>query len=325
MNKHISQWMDEAADDIELEDCGLFDAQRITERVREKLRAEKKIVRPRRMWRTVLIAAAVTALFAAMTVAASAGDARKIVEGIRGIFGAAEVYIPGEGELFVDLGPDGDSDPPIVRDDIGIVLRYEVPKETNQVVYKANWLPGEPNWSYDLKTYVEDRFQYQYSSSWLEEESPTDRGAYAAAIGLPEADWSNWRVGYCCRAYGKIEYYVEVLSGAWLYERDMVIGMYGGTGTVEREWTEGDFSCMEISMDYSTSDNPSVAKLGLYHYLLYFNEQDGYLLEVAGSDDVETLEKIAANVELHVTGIKRTAAEAPEDVWVHGLMDVGIG
>ena len=37
MNKQISAWMDEAADDIELEDCGLFDAQRITERVREKL------------------------------------------------------------------------------------------------------------------------------------------------------------------------------------------------------------------------------------------------------------------------------------------------
>ncbi len=331
MNKRISDMMDELSEEIEVAETELFDASRVSARTMAKLHAEKKSVFPRRrVLRTALIAAVMTCLIAAMAIAASAGDARGIVEGIRSIFGGAEVYTPGEGEIYVDTGPNGYDMPPIARHDVGIILHYEVAKETHPVVYKVNWLPGQTNWSNPLDTWVEDRFNYPYltyNRSWIEEESPADREGYIAALGLPEEEWKDWNAGYLCRSIGGkgIQFYVDVLSGAWLYERDMVIGQYGGEGKVEREWTDGDYSCIELTMDYTVSDNPGVRNLGVCHYLLLFNEKDGYLVEIAGTIDVAELEKIAENMEFHVTGITQRAAEAPEDVWYHGLIDVGVG
>lgn len=325
MNKRISDWMNDAAEDIELADTELFDAGRVAARVTEKLHAEKTTVRPRRVWRTVLIAAVIVSVLAAMTAAAAAGGARNVVDGVKSFFGKTEIYEPGAGEIYVETGTGENQGHSWPRDDVAMILRFHAEKTTRQTLVHANWLPGMPTYCYPFAEYVNERLPGL--DTWVEyTEAPIAQEDYAGLLGLSEEEYKNWDVGsFYQTTKDGIVWQVQLYNGSRLYGRDMTIGQYGGDATVEREWMNGDFSCMEISLDYSSSRDERVAARGVYHYLLMFNEAEGYLVNVCGKADFETLEKIADNLEFHITNVELTAPEPQDGVWAYELLDAAQG
>lgn len=314
MNKKISDMMDAVAADVELEATDLFDAQRIRARTLEKLHAQQRPSRPRRWLRILPLAAVIAGLLAAT---AFAGDVPAHIEqGVRRYFGRTEIYEPAEGDVFTETGTGENAGWQAQRDDVAMILRYEVPKTTRRVLVRPGWLPGEPSYQSPLGRSLRSRDDYERSLA----------EAMIESTKIPEAEWDAWDMGYFYSAgQNGVEWELTLIPGFRLYRRDMTLGQYGGDAGVERQWTDGDWSGLEITLDYSACRSEKLARRGVYHHLLLFNERDYYLVNLCGKADFETLERIAAGLEFCVTGSEQTAEEPLANVWNYELLDAGVG
>ena len=102
------------------------------------------------------------------------------------------------------------------------------------------------------------------------------------------------------------------MDAAGLYQRDLLLGMYGGEARVVAEGTRGKYQMLEVQVDYTEHYRKLAEERGfdppesdlLSDFLLLFEPEEQYLIHLGGSHSdypFETLEKIADHLELKVT------------------------
>ena len=75
--------------------------------------------------------------------------------------------------------------------------------------------------------------------------------------------------------------------------------------------------------DYSSTEWSSLNKyFSIVNYILMFDEEQGILAVVRGEDSMETLEKIAKNLEIRETDTPVPKGNPLDEVQI-GMMDIG--
>lgn len=126
---------------------------------------------------------------------------------------------------------------------------------------------------------------------------------------------------------------IGIYDASSLYQRDLLLGTYGGVGTVVAEGQCGPYEMQEIQIDYREFYKQVYERNGhmvpevewFKNYLFLFEPNEEYLILIGGSDAAfpfETLERIADNLEVRLTDYEQDGSG------VHAsflLLDLGRG
>lgn len=100
-------------------------------------------------------------------------------------------------------------------------------------------------------------------------------------------------------------------------------GVLNGEATVLKEETWDCWAVTEVQVDYT--DSKMVRWQEPVNYIYMFDEERGYLAYVKGCDDMDTLEKIAKNMEIRESDTPNTSYGNPMDEIQIGMFDLGRG
>lgn len=100
-------------------------------------------------------------------------------------------------------------------------------------------------------------------------------------------------------------------------------GVLNGEATVLKEETWDCWAVTEVQVDYT--DSKMVRWQEPVNYIYMFDEERGYLAYVKGCDDMDTLEKIAKNMEIRESDTPSTSYGNPLDEIQIGMFDLGRG
>ena len=100
-------------------------------------------------------------------------------------------------------------------------------------------------------------------------------------------------------------------------------GVLNGEATVLKEEVWDCWDVTEIQVDYSNCTTVRWPKPVNYIYM--FDQERGYLAYVRGCDGMETLEKIARNMEIRESDTPNTSYGSPLDEIQIGIFDLGRG
>lgn len=100
-------------------------------------------------------------------------------------------------------------------------------------------------------------------------------------------------------------------------------GVLNGEATVLKEETWDCWAVTEVQVDYT--DSKMVRWQEPVNYIYMFDEERGYLAYVKGCDDMDTLEKIAKNMEIRESDTPNTSYGNPLDEIQIGMFDLGRG
>lgn len=100
-------------------------------------------------------------------------------------------------------------------------------------------------------------------------------------------------------------------------------GVLNGEATVLKEETWDCWAVTEVQVDYT--DSKMVRWQEPVNYIYMFDEERGYLSYVKGCDDMDTLEKIAKNMEIRESDTPNTSYGNPLDEIQIGMFDLGRG
>lgn len=100
-------------------------------------------------------------------------------------------------------------------------------------------------------------------------------------------------------------------------------GVLNGEATVLKEEVWDCWDVTEIQVDYSNCTTVRWPKPVNYIYM--FDQERGYLAYVRGCDGMETLEKIAKNMEIRESDTPNTSYGSPLDEIQIGIFDLGRG
>lgn len=217
--------------------------------------------------------------------------------------------------------------------DIPLYLRFDVEKEGVQHVIKAGWLPelaGEEketacDFSTSFKQYLEGQSEY-IANSDIYGIDP-DELIEKSGLTVDEAE-NQWFT--CIQVHSALTYpyRIEIFDNFQLYERDMILGAYGAQALSVEETELAGCEAVKISIDYtdlfkdSELDEeqwellrPSLIK----NYILIFDNSTEILLSVSGTTDMDTLVKIAENVEICETKLTRSDYNEEVNYILHDL------
>ena len=94
--------------------------------------------------------------------------------------------------------------------------------------------------------------------------------------------------------------------------------------TIEEE-TWDNWKVTKVVADYSSTEWSSMNKYwSIVNYILMFDEEQGILVTVQGEDSMETLEKIAKNLEIWETDTPMLQGSPLDEIQI-GMMDIGRG
>mgnify|MGYP000319021130 CR=1 FL=1 len=100
-------------------------------------------------------------------------------------------------------------------------------------------------------------------------------------------------------------------------------GVLNGEATVLKEETWDCWAVTEVQVDYT--DSKMVRWQEPVNYIYMFDEERGYLAYVKGCDDMDTLEKIAKNMEIRESDTPNTSYGNPLDEIQIGMFDLARG
>ena len=94
--------------------------------------------------------------------------------------------------------------------------------------------------------------------------------------------------------------------------------------TIEEE-TWDNWKVTKVVADYSSTEWSSMNKYwSIVNYILMFDEEQGILAIVQGEDSMETLEKIAKNLEIRETDTPMPQGSPQDEIQI-SMMDIGRG
>lgn len=249
--------------------------------VQKRMNREKNNPKTRRVSRRALTLALAAALLLALGVGAYAS----------GVFGLrvqpADKEDLTHGEYF-RTDPEGNFDfeagPQFPRD--GLTFSLEGGAPVYRVEFCPGWLPETPNHAWTVDG---------------ENETAWEEGQWYADLSLDDGP-----VG----SYGDLGIRYQICTAYALPDRDMIL--YGEYRQVRTEqW--GSLRVTMAEMLYTDFR-------GQENYVILFSEEQGYLVVVGGSEDLETLSHIARELE-----IRQTDQVVANDGSDYGMLNIGRG
>lgn len=200
--------------------------------------------------------------------------------------------------------------------DAGLILDFAADEVSTQLVCKASWLPeldeidGELYLIQSFGKMLDDHTKYiEYSDLYGK-----DYSALLDESGLSKAEAEEWFCSYELQSRYAFPYRYGVLNGFELFDRDLILGAYGAEAEIVREGEMNGCKLLEVAVNYSAlyegkdftdeqweQINQSIEK----NYLFLFNEEEGYLVYVCGTMDMDTYEKIAESIDVRETELVR--------------------
>ena len=216
--------------------------------------------------------------------------------------------------------------------DTAMVVRVDCEAQGRLPVLRPGWLPEglpEPGTAagldYSLLRLLRDGSELELYPGWRVRPFET----LLAEAGLTAEEAECWYVGYHWEKPNAALLEIRAMDCCSIHERDLLLGMDGGTAELVAEGTRGSYEMLEIRVDYTdfyeASGHPRPAAESVKNYLFLFEPQEQYLLFLGGSDSdysFETLEKIADGLEVRLTGLvfgERTGS------WPYCMLDLGRG
>ena len=197
--------------------------------------------------------------------------------------------------------------------DTAMVVRVDCEAQGRLPALRFGWLPeGVPEpgvtagINYSILQLLEDGSELELYPGW--KARPLD--TLLAEAGMTAEEAGRWYFGHHCEKVNSALLEIRAYDCCSIHGRDLLLGMDGGTAELVAEGTRGEYEMLEIRVDYTSfyeaSDHPCPAAEYVKNYLFLFEPQEQYLLFLGGSDSdysFETLEKIADNLEVRLTGL----------------------
>ncbi len=145
----------------------------------------------------------------------------------------------------------------------------------------------------------------QFRANWLPDGKPEGN-----------SDSEGW-TGYLCDN-GDSKDSLPYLINAWCVDTDNCKYVLNGDVTVLSDECKDGWQIMKIVCDYSGMD----MSWDKANYILMFNPEKGWLVEIGGTSDMEILEKIANNLEIREGDMPQAKSRISGDI---GMIDIGRG
>ena len=160
------------------------------------------------------------------------------------------------------------------------------------------------------------RYQLEIKPGWLPEGEHYDK---CFRSGYTGDGWGNG-FGACCSCD-------HIPCQIFAYEvdtRGRMSVLNAEPVTIEEE-TWDNWKVTKVVADYSNTEWSSLNKhLSIVNYILMFDEEHGILAIVQGEDSMDTLEKIAKNLEIRETDNPVPQGNSLDEIQI-GMMDIGRG
>ena len=153
----------------------------------------------------------------------------------------------------------------VTYEDARMYLTFDSEHVRHAVLFQANWLPSAPNWG--------------------------DDGLYGEGAGYDGGFVS------CLSDQGEDSILPYVINASNKAPLQGIRHTLNGETTVVKQDLWNGFERTEIAVDYSRQKYPTYDAA---NYLFLFQPEDNYLIYLGGTDSMETMEKIAENLEIQV-------------------------
>ncbi|MBR1456129.1 MAG: hypothetical protein IJ594_03075 [Oscillospiraceae bacterium] len=260
----------------------------------------------RRALRTVLIAAALAALLSVTAYAAY--EARM----------DAHSPQPGEAMVYHYVDADGHAGEGSLYK-AAFVVRFEAQPGGPAHAMRFGWLPEDvpaPDAAY---TGGPDEF-WAYSLADCAAFDPEETAPYltrTTEIRAPEAAELYVYYHYVPRTADMLD--IILYDSNVLCERDLILGINGGTAAVVGEGTLGGRQYLEVALDVSSVWIASPPNQQQHKFLLLFDPAEQMLIQLSGSYDFPVLERIAEELEVERTGEQPAYVYSGQDYLVGDL------
>lgn len=160
------------------------------------------------------------------------------------------------------------------------------------------------------------RYQLEIRPGWLPEGEHYDqcfRSDYAAD------GWGNGFGSFCSHDHIPCQIFAYEVD-----TRGKMSVLNAEPVTIEEE-TWDNWKVTKVVADYRSTEWSSLNKwLSLVNYILMFDEEQGILAVIRGEDSMDTLEKIAKNLEIRETDSPVPRSNPLDEIQI-GMMDIGRG
>lgn len=333
MDKKISEMFDgfelepEASSDVR------FDPERVRKATLERIHASGTAAAVRRKFGRTLLVAAVIACFMSATAYAA-------------VYFSMHYRFSQEGErqryTFTIYEPTDRQRTQTAEYEATMLLSFDTEPESYLYAIRANWLPSKPTHATSLRDHVWDMARGELGMKFFPENRSEEiqleekMTEIFEELGVTAEEAETWYMRYNSDTTYmpdtpegpvpprqdvelNIPYQISLSNSSSLYNFDFLVGYEGDTVEVVREETEGDWQILWLQMEQSVYRNTLLQQANI---ALRFNQAEGYLIQVIGTLDCETLDKIAENVEVLRTDVK---TEADREERRFSVMSLGIG
>ena len=203
--------------------------------------------------------------------------------------------------------------------DIAMYLSFDVADSGKQHLIKAGWLPELEDDADDVLDYNQSFYNYlSFQTEFLQPSDiyALDVGELVEISGLTEDEAQNvWFTEIQIQTSDAYPYRIEIFDNFELYGRDLIQGAYGAEALSVEEGKLNGLQMIKACIDYSNLYDKSnfdeetwalIEKSIIKNYIYLFDNECEYMICVSGTSDMETLEKIAENVEVFETDLERS-------------------
>ena len=193
-----------------------------------------------------------------------------------------------------------------------VVFNFSTVPEANEYYIRANWLPSEPDHAMTLLGAIQWEakkalFQEGLSDEEITEERLNDAtGRMLEEYGVTQEEAETWYSRYDTETMEDIPYQVYISSPVDLYNKEFRLGFAGSVVEIVRDETHDGLHEMRFTLDNSQTDHglayPQDKVNHLVNYILLYSEEEGYLIHIQGTLDMDTLARVAENLEVLKTG-----------------------
>lgn len=190
-------------------------------------------------------------------------------------------------------------------------LDFSTAPEGNDYFFAPGWLPEEPTHSSTMKNWI------------LSEQEETGEDFAAYGVTSEEAEGLYGYMTHEDVDEGVL-YQISLQSPSELYQQTYVLGYEGAMVEIVMDETRDGLRQLRLSLDSAGTETGQKPDNWAKHtnYVLLYNEEEGWLLRVQGTLDLESLARIAGEVRVFKSDhISRYVDNGQRMV----SMDVGLG